>query len=273
MRGLLSGTSERVPGMIGIFDSGIGGLSVLRALQRQIPGVDFLYFGDTAGGPYENKSPELVAARVADGLSYLADSGADLLVVADHGAAACLTADIRRRFSIPLLDILSDGVIPGVKVRGPKAIGIMGPVVVETAGTHVAVLQKALPETRIYSAAVPLLCPLVEAGWMKRPETAMIVKKYLHFFKLRQIDTLVLGSNHYPLIASHIQRKIGKRVAVVDAAPVLARAVGDHILSSAKGEGATGTGTCRVVVSDMTDGAAKSARMFYGKNIRLERLA
>jgi len=113
--------------MIGIFDSGIGGLTVLRELQRQIPGGDFLYFGDTAGGPYENKSRELVAARTANGLSCLADAGAGLLVVADHGTAACLTADIRHRFSIPLFDILKDGVVPGVKARDPKALGIMGP--------------------------------------------------------------------------------------------------------------------------------------------------
>jgi glutamate racemase len=257
--------------MIGIFDSGIGGLSVLRELQREIPGGDFLYFGDTAGGPYENKSPELVATRMADGLSYLADSGAGLLVVADHSAAACLTADIRRRFSIPLLDILSDGVVPGVNARGPKALGIIGPAVVETAGAHVEALRSALPETRIYSAAAPLLYPLIEAGWMKRPETVMIVKKYLHFFKLRQIDTLVLGSNHYSIIAPVIQRKIGKRVAVVDAAPVLAREAEDVYFSHAKGKrGTAGTGICRVVVSDLTNGTAKNARMFYGKNIRLE---
>jgi len=106
---------------------------------------------------------------------------------------------------------------------------------------------------------------------MKKPETVMVVKKYLHFFKLRQIDTLVLGSNHYSLLASPIQRKIGKRVAVVDAAPVLARTVGDHVLSGTKGEGA-GTGVCRVVVSDLTDGMAKKARMFYRKNIRLEQM-
>jgi glutamate racemase len=260
--------------MIGIFDSGIGGLSVLRELQRQIPQGDFLYFGDTAGGPYDNKSPDFVTAQVANGLSYLTDSGADLLVVADHSAAACLTPGIRDRFSIPLFDILNDGVVPGVNALNPKALGILGPTVVETVGAHMAALQMALPETRMYSVAAPLLSPLIEAGWMKKPETVMIVKKYLHFFKLRQIDTLALGSNHYSILVSLIRRKMGKRVRLVDAAPVLAGEVKARVLSRPKGErGAAGTGTCRVVVSDLTDGTAEAARMFYGKNIRPERLA
>lgn len=259
--------------MIGIFDSGIGGLSVLREMQGRIPNDDFLYFGDTAGGPYENKSPELVAARAAYGLSYLADSGADILVVADHGAA-CVVSDIRHRFSIPIFDILSNGVIPGVKTRNARALGIMTPLLIEDAGTYTAVLRKAFPEIRICSAAAPLLSPLIDAGWMKKPETAMIVKKYLHFFKLRQIDTLVLGNNHYSILASVIQRKIGKRVFVLNAAPVLAREAGDYVLAHAKGTGGpVKTDACRVVVSDLTSGITKRARMFYGKNIHLERLA
>jgi glutamate racemase len=258
--------------MIGVFDSGIGGLSVLRELRRRIPGGEFLYFGDTAGGPYENKSPGFMAARMAKGLSFLADSGAGLLVVADHGAA-CLVPEVRDRLSVPVLDILNNGVVPGVKALSPKALGIMGPSVIESTGAYEEALRQALPEIRMYTATAPLLSPLIEAGWLKKPETAMILKKYLHFFKLRQIDTLIMGSNHYSILASVIERKIGKRVRVLSAGPVLAREVGKTVgMDVTVEKEAVAAAACRVMVSDLTDATARGARMFYGKNIRLESL-
>jgi len=259
--------------MIGIFDSGLGGLSVLRELQRQMPACDVLYFGDTARGAIDQQSPERVAGVVADGLARLAEMGARLLVVADHAAAACLRADIRSRFAIPLLDIVAHGVVPGVRDLSGGAIGIVGPPVVESAGAHRAAIGDAVPNARIFSISAPLLSPLVDAGWLKKPETVMIVKKYLHYFKLRQIDTLVLGSNHYLLLSAVIQRKIGRRVSLVNGAPLLARGVKafleEHPDAGIRG---LGGGACRVVVSDLTDAMAKSARMFYGKNILLERI-
>ncbi len=258
--------------MIGILDSGLGGLSVLREMQRQLPAGDFLYFGDTARGPYDDKSPELTAELTADGLSRLEKMGAALLVVADHGAAACLTADTRKHLAIPVLDIISHGVVPGVRGLCARAVGIMGPAVAESAGAHRAAVGSALPDARIFSAAAPLLHPLVEAGWQKKPETVMIVKKYLHFFKLRQVDALVTAGNHYRHLMPVIQRKIGKRVALVDGVSALARGVETLLAEQPELKArCTGGGTCRVVVSDLTDAMKKNARMFYGKNIQLER--
>jgi glutamate racemase len=259
--------------MIGILDSGLGGLAVLREMQRQLPACDFLYFGDTARGAYDDKSPDRVAALTADGLSRLEKMGASLLVVSDHAAAACLTDDIRKRFSIPLLDIVSNGVAPGAGGLSAGSIGIIGPPVVETSGAHRAAIESVLPEVRIFSMAAPLLSSLVDAGWLKRPETVMIVKKYLHFFKLRQVDALVPASNHYLHLMPIIQRKIGKRVAVVDAASVLAQEV--ETLIGAEPElkaRCAGDGSCRAVVSDLTDVMKKNARMFYGKNIHIGKI-
>jgi glutamate racemase len=259
--------------MIGIFDSGLGGLSVLREMKRKLPACDFLYYGDTARGPYDDKSPELVAARTAEGLSCLEEMGAGLLVVADHAAAACLTSDTRKRFAIPLFDIVSHGVVPGTGGLSAGAVGIIGPTVVETAGAHRAAVETVLPDTRIFSAAAPLLAPLVDAGWLKKPETVMIAKKYLHFFKLRQIQALVLGSNHYSLLSSVIQRKIGKRVRLVSGIPELAGAVKNLFQEQPELEGrCTGDGACRAVVSDLAGPMEKNARMFFGKNIRLEQI-
>jgi glutamate racemase len=259
--------------MIGILDSGLGGLSVLREMQRQLPACDFLYFGDTARGASDDKSPGLVAAQTADGLSRLEKMGASLLVVADHGAAACLTADTRKRFSIPMLDIVSDGVAPGAASLSAGAVGIIGPSVVEIAGAHQAAIRNVLPGARIFSIAAPLLSSLVDAGWLKKPETVMIVKKYLHFFRLRQVDALVPASNHYLHLMPVIGRKIGKRVTVVDAVSVLALEAKTLLEKQPElKECCTGEGNCRAVVSDLTDSMEKNARMFYGKNIRIEQV-
>lgn len=259
--------------MIGIFDPGLGGLAVLREMQRQLPDCDFMYFGDTAAGSMDNNSPELVAGLVTAGLTRLGKMGACLLVVADHGSAACLTAGIRKRFTIPVLDILSDGVVPAVGPLSAGAIGIMGPPIVETAGAHRRAIGEAKPDARIYSSSTPLLSAIVDAGWLKKPETVMIVKKYLHYFKLRQIQALVLGSNHYLLLSSVVQRKIGKRVAMVSGIPELAKAVKTFLEEQPElKERCAGSGSCRAVVSDLTDAMKKNARMFYGKNIQIEKV-
>jgi glutamate racemase len=256
--------------MIGIFDAGLGGLAVLRELQGLFPAVDFLYFGDTAGGPYDDKSPGLVAARLADGLNRLVDAGAALLVVADHGAAACLTAEIRQRFSVPVLDILTHGVVPAVAALAPASLGILGPAIVESAGAHRRAVGDVLPKARIYTAAAPLLAPLVDARWLNKPEAVMIVKKYLHFFKLRQVEALVPASNHYLHLGSILQRKMGKRVTIVSPVSALAQAVTAVFTDHPEvHERCAGSGSCNATVSDLTDGMEKDARLFYGKNIRL----
>lgn len=259
--------------MIGVFDSGLGGLRVLKALQAQLPACGFLYFGDTAGGPYDDKSPDRVAALTAEGLSRLEKMGAGLLVVADHAAAACLTIDTRKRFDIPLVDIVSHGIVPGTGALTTDAVGIIGPEIVDAAGAHRSAVENALPDARIFFAAAPLLAPLVGAGWLKKPETVMIAKKYLHFLKLRQIQSLVLGSNHYSLISSVLQRKIGKRVRLVSGIPELAMAVKNMLEEQPELKGrCAGDGSCRPVVSDLTDSMKKNARIFYGKNIQLDRI-
>ncbi len=266
--------------MIGILDSSIGGLSVLREMRCCMPGYDFVYHGDTARGPYGQRSPETVASYVSQGLSRLVDMGAGLLVVAGHDAAACLTDDVRKRFPVPVFDIITAGIVPGLglstpKAVGstPKAVGIIGPPLLETAGTHAQAIRRVLPGVPVFSVSAPLLEPLIESGWLKKPETVMIVKKYLHFLKLRQVDTLVLGSNHYTCLIRVIQRKIGKRVFLVNSAPVLAQGVKAYLAAHPGADDAClKGGICRITASDITPDISKTARMFYGQNVMLERI-
>ncbi len=259
--------------MIGILDSSIGGLSVLREMRCRMPGYDFVYHGDTARGPYGQRSPETVASYVSQGLSRLVDMGAGLLVVAGHDAAACLTDDVRKRFPVPVFDIITAGIVPGLGLSTPKAVGIIGPPLLETAGTHAQAIRRALPGVPVFSVSAPLLEPLIESGWLKKPETVMIVKKYLHFLKLRQVDTLVLGSNHYTCLIRVIQRKIGKRVFLVNSAPVLAQGVKAYLAAHPGADDAClKGGICRITASDITPDISKTARMFYGQNVMLERI-
>lgn len=257
--------------MIGIFDSGLGGLALLGELQRRFPQGDFSYFGDTAAGPFDDKSPGLVAASLTRGLARLTDQGAAVLVVADHCAAACLTPEISGRLPVPVFDILTHGVVPAATALSPGSIGIVGPAIVERSGAHRRAVEEALPGARVYVSAAPLLSPLVEARWLKKPETVMIVKKALHFFKLRQVSALVPAGNHYRHLLPVIQRKIGRRARVVDSVSELARTVTDFLSGDPDTKArCTGSGNCRVAVSDFTDGMERAARLFYGKNIRID---
>ena len=259
--------------MIGIFDSGIGGLTVVKSMMEQLPGYNIVYFGDTARTPYGTKSAETVISYSVENIEFLLKHDAKIIVMACNTASSVASQRAAETFDIPIFEVVSPATEQAVSCSGNLGVGIIGTRATIRSGIYEKKIKAMKPAARVYSVACPLLVPLVEEGWLKRPETMMILKKYLHPLRVRQIDTLILGCTHYPLLKDKIQRKIGKKVTIIDSSVAVAQKVKSYLethpevdrLLEKKNE-------FRLFVSDITDQFEKTARFTLKRNVILEHI-
>ena len=257
--------------MIGIFDSGVGGLTVARAIMQQIPGYDMVYFGDTAHTPYGTKSSETVIGYTINNIEFLLSRGAELIVIACNTASSVVSAPVLKQFSVPIFEVITPAVELAVQASKNLNFGIIGTRATITSGIYEQKIMENQPQASVYSVACPLLVPLVEEGWLDKAETAMIVKKYLQPLKTRQIDTLILGCTHYPLLKKVIQRKIGKRVRLIDSSISAASSVKAFLAANTQIDRRLGrNGHLTLFVSDVTDQFKKIAEMTLKTKITFE---
>ena len=257
--------------MIGIFDSGVGGLTVARAIMQQIPGYDIVYFGDTAHTPYGTKSSETVIGYTINNIEFLLSRGAELILIACNTASSVAAAPALKQFSVPIFEVITPAVELAVQASKNLNFGIMGTRATITSGIYETKIIENQPQARVYSVACPLLVPLVEEGWLDKAETAMIVKKYLQPLKTRQIDTLILGCTHYPLLKKVIQRKIGKRVHLIDSSISVSNSVKAFLAANRQIDRRLGRNDrLTLFVSDVTDQFKKIAEMTLKTKITLE---
>lgn len=260
--------------MIGIFDSGLGGLTVVKAVMQQLPGYDLVYFGDTARTPYGPKSASTVTGYAMENTNFLLRKGARIIVVACNSAASVATEKLRAEFDVPIFEVVTPAVEMAVNVSARKHIGIIGTRATINSGVYAQQIQEKSPNAKIYSVACPLLVPLVEEGWLKKPETRMIVKKYLLPLKMRKVDTLILGCTHYPLLKSIIQVKIGKRVAIIDSSIAVADAIKRYLDSNPDVEATLGKNNhSRFFVSDITQHFKSIAQSVLKRSVELTHIA
>ncbi|MDJ0883733.1 MAG: glutamate racemase [Desulfobacterales bacterium] len=260
--------------MIGVFDSGIGGLTVVRALMAHLPGFDVTYFGDTARTPYGSKSRQTVIRYAVENTEFLLAQGARAIVLACNTASSFAPAVLRERFNVPIFEVVTPAAELAAAQTRKGRIGIIGTRATVNSGIYTQVIQSLRPDCRTYAQACPLLVPLVEEGWLKKPETAMIVKKYLQPLKVKQIDTLILGCTHYPLLQDLIQAKAGRRVRVIDSSGGVAAAVAAYIRDHpAEATDWAQAGGYRFFVSDITPQFETIARNILKRPIRLEHIS
>ena len=257
--------------MIGIFDSGVGGLTVVRAILDKIPGYDIVYFGDTAHTPYGTKSAETVVGYTVNNIKFLLSQGAKVIVIACNTASSVATTQVLEKFALPIFEVITPAVTQALAVSTHLNFGIIGTRATISSGIYEKKILKRQPAARIHSVACPLLVPLVEEGWLKKRETTMIVKKYLRPLKNRQIDTLILGCTHYPLLKHVIQTKIGKRVELIDSSICISEGVKDFLDNNHDIERQLGhNGNLSLFVSDVTDQFKKIAQLTLKTNITFE---
>ncbi len=241
--------------VIGVFDSGIGGLTVAREIVAANPSCDLVYLGDTARLPYGAKSPETVARYAVRCVRFLLDAGVDVLVVACNTASACALPALRAEY--PGLDI--HGVVkPGA--RGAVArttsgsIGVIGTEGTVQSESYARAIRALWPEARVQSRACPLLVPLAEVGWLDHPVTRLTLETYLApMLAGDPIDVLVLGCTHYPVLKPAIGEVLGGRVALVDSAEAVTADLGAH----------QGRGLRRFCVTDLPDRFYATAETFW----------
>ena len=257
--------------MIGIFDSGIGGLPVINALRQKLPDTDLIYFGDTARSPYGKKSAKTVSRYVLENIEALIHCGALAIVIACHTSSSIATRAARRQFDLPIFEVIDPAVRLALQITKNNEIGVIGTQATINSGVYAAKIGAMNAEAKVYSIASPLLVPLVEEGWERKPETVRVVKKYLHPLKVRQIDTLILGCNHYVLLKNIIQRKVGKRVQLIDAATVVSDNLVEFLEKQPEISNPLGKNKMlRLIFSDVTPQIEKAVQVILKQKVKLE---
>jgi len=207
--------------MLGIFDSGIGGLTVVRALLKHSPQTPFVYLGDTARTPYGNKSPDRVREYAIQDAQFLLDQGATDIVIACNTASSLALDVLRATFPrVRFFDVITPAVA-AVAASSWKNVGVIGTRATVGSDIYATQIKRAAPDIRVTSIACPLFVPLVEEGWMHFPETKRIVRRYLSPLRNKQLDALILGCTHYPLLEPVIRASLQRRVRIVDSPSVL----------------------------------------------------
>jgi glutamate racemase len=204
---------------IGVFDSGIGGLTVVRALMERLPFENIAYFGDTARVPYGVKSVETIAHYTTQIAQFLLEREVKLLVIACNTMAAVAAQVVKDLSAVPVLDVIEAG---AVAARGGRRIGVIGTPTTINSNAYARAIHDHAPESRIHSQACALFVPLVEEGWLDHDVTRLTARDYLKPLLAEDIDTLVLGCTHYPLLKPLLRDIAGAEVRLVDSAEAMA---------------------------------------------------
>lgn len=212
---------------IGVFDSGIGGLTVFKALMEEFPFENIIYFGDTARVPYGVKSVETISRYAKQITEFLLNQNVKLLVVACNTMSAVAYKAIENLSSVPVLDVVDAGARSAVAETKNKCVGVIGTPTTISSSAYTKAISAYDPEIRIFSQSCPLFVPLVEEGWLDHPVTRLTAREYLKTIMVNNIDTLVLGCTHYPLLKPMLQNVLGHRIKLVDSAQAITYRAGE----------------------------------------------
>lgn len=266
--------SGRASDPIGIFDSGVGGLTVASAVKQLLPGHQIVYFGDTAHLPYGDKSPESIlfySKRIAD---FLLSFNCKVILAACNTVSATVWDELSSYIEPRAIPVnVIDPVATSVALQYPDSkIGVIGTKNTISSGAYLRKLKKIVPEVKVSSLATPLLVPMIEEGFVYDDISNAIIRTYLSNSRLNEIEILILGCTHYPIIRNQIRKFYNFRVEVVDSAMIVA----NHLMTILKGESSP-TGFApdegdKFFISDHTEYFAKIAGIFFEKEIKLEKV-
>jgi glutamate racemase len=251
--------------MIGVFDSGVGGLTVVKEIKNKLPDAPIIYFGDTARLPYGNKSRETIQKYSTEIVDFLKRKGCGTIVIACNSASSAAADYLREKYpSLEMFDVVSSGAQAVSEATKKKRVGVIGTTATINSGIYKKKIAEIDSEIEVFSQACPLFVPLVEENWIRRPETKKIARTYLHELKIRNIDTLLLGCTHYPLLAKVISGVMGKRTRVIASGEKLAEELMQGKADYEKGED-------KYFVSDLTPHFEKLAGKILGRKINIEK--
>jgi glutamate racemase len=217
---------------IGVFDSGVGGLTVLKALMERLPNESTVYLGDTARVPYGTKSPEVVTKYSLANAHALLAHDIKLLVVACNTASASALPALQAALPIPVIGVIEPGAAAAARTTHNGHVAVIGTPGTIASGAYQTALANARPGLTVHASACPLFVPLAEEGWLEGEVPRLVAQRYLTPQVLGQADTLVLGCTHYPLLNHVISQVVGNSVRLVDSATATAEVVAQHVTRS-----------------------------------------
>lgn len=209
-------TDKQAP--IGVFDSGVGGLTVAREIMRNLPGERIVYFGDTARVPYGSKSRQTIIRYSRQIVRFLRTQGVKAIVVACNTASALALSDIEKEIDIPIIGVMKPGARAAAAATKNGRIGVIGTESTIRSGMYPRFIQEINPKITVVGKACPLFVPLVEEGWLKDSVTEEVARRYLGELTQEEIDVLILGCTHYPLLRSTVKKVVGGQVELVNPA-------------------------------------------------------
>lgn len=253
---------------IGVFDSGLGGLTVVREIMKQLPQEDIVYYGDLARLPYGIKSRGQIRRFSCENAEFLLGHSVKALVVACHSSASVSMPILRRRYPLTVVDVIESAAQKAVRFSLAKRIGVIGTEATIRSRSYERVLKKLDPHVKVFAQSCPLFVPLVEEGWLRSKVTRDVIRQYLKSLLARKIDTLILGCTHYPLLREAIQDFMGPRVVLVDSAGPTVYHLQEtlrtfHLLSEHSNRG-----KLRVFVSDMPRNFIAVGQQFLGCRLK-----
>lgn len=255
---------------IGIFDSGLGGLTVLKAVQKLLPNESLVYFGDSGRTPYGTKSPETVLKYTFQDINFLLEHDVKMIVIACNTASACSLDAVLKQYTLPIVEVVGPGSRAAVRTSNTGRIGVIGTPATIASGVYERAIQAAAarltpdqPAT-YFGKACPLFVPLVEEGWWDREVTALTVREYMKPLQEAGVDTVVLGCTHYPLLQSAIQKEMGEGVTLVNSALEVAREVQAVLTERDIATGTDSTGSVSFFTSDSVEKFSELGSVFLG---------
>ena len=252
---------------IGIFDSGIGGLTVVRAVRRMMPNESIIYFGDTARVPYGNKSPETVQEYSLQIAEFLIKNNAKIIIVACNTATALALNVLQKNIDLPVIGVVKPGVEAALKTSNNKRIGVIGTIATITSEVYRKELENIDKKVTVTSQACPLFVPLAEEGWIKTEATKLIAEEYLEKITKAHVDTLILGCTHYPLLTDVIKEILTEKVTIVDSAHAMAINASEELRKNNLLTDRDTKGKLKLFVSDLPARFEVVSKRFLGKDI------
>ncbi|MDQ5983521.1 MAG: Glutamate racemase [Eubacteriales bacterium SKADARSKE-1] len=252
---------------IGVFDSGLGGLTAVKELLKILPHEDIIYFGDTGRVPYGNRSRETITKYAQEDVSFLLSFDVKMIIAA-CGTVSSVVSDLGENLNIPFTGVVKPTAKAAAVATKNGKIGIIGTTATIKAAAYQNEIKRINNKIEVFSQDCPLFVPLVENGFLDNdPITLEVAKRYLSLFKEKGIDTLILGCTHYPIISSTISKVVGSHVKIIDSGKETASFAFKKLKANNLLNGKTNPGNCSFYVSDTIESFSKTANLFLGKTL------
>ena len=252
---------------IGIFDSGLGGLTVVKAIRKLMPNESITYFGDTARVPYGNKSSGLIQSYSLQIADFLINHDSKIIIVACNTATALALKVLQDKLTMPVVGVVKPGVEAALKITKNNKIGVIGTLSTIGSDVYKKELEHANGTVKVTSRACPLFVPLAEEGWIDNHATKLIAEEYLKELRQANVDTLILGCTHYPLLTDVIQAVMTDRTKLVDSAYAMAVNASDLLVKHNLSSERNNSGNLKLFVSDFPARFETVAKRFLGEEI------